>query len=271
MKYLPLFASRALPVLALAFAAMTFTLAAHAAHEEMMKELTGTGKLRVGVAAAPFATSLFVTKGSSGEPQGVTVDLGTALAKKLGTPVEFFVAPNTGVLTDALANGSIDVTFMPVDAEREKRVAFGPKYVLIESTYLATAASGAKTVEDVDRSGMRVIGVANTTTIRAAARTLKHTTISPMTSIDDAMAALREGKADAFALSRDSLPVYVKQIPGSRIVDGGFQNTGIAIAVPQNRPDALAYVSAFLNDAKKSGVVRRALDDAGFGDLPVAP
>jgi polar amino acid transport system substrate-binding protein len=118
---------------------------------------------------------------------------------------------------------------------------------------------------------MRVIGIANTTTIRAATRTLKNTTISPVTAVDDALAALRAGKADAFALSRDSLPVYVKQIPGSRIVDGAFQQTGIAIAVPSNKPDALAYVTAFMEDAKKSGLVRRALDNAGFKEEPVAP
>ncbi len=160
---------------------------------------------------------------------------------------------------------------MPVDEERKKRLAFGPNYFMIESTYMATAASGAKTVADVDRAGMRVIGIANTTTIRAAGRTLKNTTISPVTSVDDAMAMLREGKADAFALSRDSLPVFVRQIPGSRIVDGSFQQTGIAIAVAKNKSAALATVTAFMEDAKTSGVVRRALDDAGFKDDPVAP
>jgi polar amino acid transport system substrate-binding protein len=160
---------------------------------------------------------------------------------------------------------------MPVDEERKKRVAFGPNYVVIESTFMATAASGAKTVAEVDRAGMRVIGIANTTTIRAAARTLKNTTISPVPSVDDAMTALRNGKADAFALSRDSLPVYVEQIAGSCVVDGAFQKTGIAIAIPPGRPDALGYVAAFMEDAKRNGLVRRALDEAGFNDEPVAP
>jgi len=68
---------------------------------------------------------------------------------------------------------------------------------------MVTAASGAKSVEDVDKAGMRVIGIANTTTIRAAERTLKNTTISAATSVDDAIAAMKEGKADAFALGRD--------------------------------------------------------------------
>jgi polar amino acid transport system substrate-binding protein len=84
------------------------------------------------------------------------------------------------------------------------------------------------------------------------------------------MTALKEGKADAFALGRDSLPPYVKQVPGSRITDGHFQQMGIAIAVPRGRPAALAAIIEFMNAAKKDGTVRKALDRGGFED-PVAP
>ena len=236
-----------------------------------MKQLAPSGRIKVGLVFAPSMSAFFVVKEAEGTVRGVTADLAAALSQAAGLPVEHVLFPNSGLATDATESGAVDVSFMPVDEERKKRVAFGPNYVLIESTYMATAASGAQTVADVDRAGMRVIGIANTTTIRAAARTLKNTIISPVTSVDDAVALLRDGKADAFALSRDSLPVYVKQIPGSRIVEGGFQATGIAIAVPKERPAALATVTQFMEEAKKSGLVRRALDDAGFNDEPVAP
>jgi polar amino acid transport system substrate-binding protein len=236
-----------------------------------MKELIPTGKLRVGVVFAPAASAFFVVKDANGEPRGVTVDLANELAQALGVPLELMAAPNSGLVTDATESGAIDVAFMPVDDERRKRVDFGPNYYLIESTYMVTGASGIKTVAEVDRPNVRVVGIANTTTIRAAARSLKSTTISPVPSVDEAVAMLRDGKADAFALSRDSLPPFVAALPGSRIVDGGFQSTGIAIAVPKNRPQALAYVTAFLEGAKASGSVRRALDRAGFPNDPVAP
>jgi polar amino acid transport system substrate-binding protein len=235
------------------------------------KELIPTGKLRVGIVFAPAASAFFVVKDANGEPRGVTVDLAVELAKKLGVPVEFMLAANSGLVTDATESGAIDVGFMPVDEERKKRVDFGPAYFMIESTYLATAGSGIKTVAEVDRPNVRVVGIANTTTIRAAARSLKNTTISAAASVEEAMTLLRAGKVDAFALSRDSLPPLAAQLSGSRIVDGGFQQTAIAIAVPKNRPSALAYVTAFLQQAKASGSVRRALDKAGFPNEPVAP
>lgn len=240
------------------------------AQEGTMKELAPTGKLRIGLVFAPVMSTFFVIKDEAGKPKGVTVDIGEALAQKLNLPVEFVLFPNSGQATDAVESGAVDVSFMPVDAERKARIAFGPDYVRAESTYMVTAASGAKTVDDVDKTGMRVIGIANTTTIRAATRTLKNTTISPVTSVGDAVAMLRDGKADAFALGRDSLPPYVRQVPGSRITDGQFQQIGIAIATQKGKPQALAAITEFLNEAKRDGTVRKALDRGGFED-PVAP
>ena len=254
-----------------AFVAGVLAQVSLAQESAAVKELIPTAKLRVGVVFAPAASAFFVVKDANGQPRGVTVDLANELAEKLGVPVELMVAPNSGLITDATESGAIDVAFMPVDDERKKRVAFGPAYYLIESTYMVTGASGIRTVAEVDRPNVRVVGIANTTTIRAAARSLKSTTISAAPSVDEAVDMLRTGKADAFALSRDSLPPFVAALPGSRIVEGGFQHTGIAIAVPKNRPNALAYVTAFLEDAKRSGSVRRALDRAGFPNEPVAP
>ena len=84
---------------------------------------------------------------------------------------------------------------------------------------MVTAASGIRTLAEVDRPGVRVVGIANTTTIRAAGRSLINTVPIAVTSIDDAVAMLRAGQADAFALGRDSLRPFVAEFPGSHIVD----------------------------------------------------
>ena len=145
------------------------------AQENLMKELAPTGKLRVALVFAPSMSIFFVVKDASGKPRGVTADLAAALGNKFSLAVETVLFPNSGLATDALEAGNVDVSFMPVDEERKKRIAFGPNYVLGESTYMVTAATNAKTVEEVDQAGMRVIGIANTTTIRAAGRSLKNT------------------------------------------------------------------------------------------------
>ncbi len=235
-----------------------------------MKELIPTGRLRAGIASAPALTTLFVVTDAQGV-RGVTVDLANDLAKQLGVPVDFTIASNTGLLTDAIEAGTIDVAFMPIDAERQKRIDFGPAYYIIESTYMVTGASGIKAVAEVDREGIRIVGIANTTTVRAAARSLTKTTIGTTSSIDAALTMMRNGEVDAFALSRDALPPFVASLPGSRMTDGGFQRTGIAVAVQKGRSGVLDYVTQWMNGAKTNGVVRKALDAAGFKDEPIAP
>ena len=82
---------------------------------------------------------------------------------------------------------------------------------------------------------------------------------------------MRSDRADAFALSRDTLRPIRPLVPGSRVVTGGFQRTSISIAVPKDRPAALAFVTAWLEEAKSSGVVRGIFDAHGFADEAVAP
>jgi len=55
------------------------------------------------------------------------------------------------------------------------------------------------------------------------------------------------------------------------VLSGNFQQTGIAVAVPKGRPIALKIASELLEVAKTSGLVRRALDAAGFPEAAVAP
>jgi polar amino acid transport system substrate-binding protein len=62
----------------------------------------------------------------------------------------------------------------------------------------------------------------------------------------------------------------------AHILDGGFLNSSTAVAVPKGKPEALEpealeYVSQFVEDAKASGLVRRAFDSMNLQNSQVAP
>ena len=82
---------------------------------------------------------------------------------------------------------------------------------------------------------------------------------------------MHEGHIEAIALSRESLAGLVSKIPGSRILDDAFLNSSTAVCVPKGKPAALAYVSEFIEEAKASGLVRRALDEMGLTASQIAP
>jgi polar amino acid transport system substrate-binding protein len=164
-----------------------------------------------------------------------------------------------------------DVTFMPVDAERAKRVSFGAAYHVLTSTYLVMPDAPIKTIADANKPGVRIAIVDGTATSRAARATTKDATFIVIKGVDEGVALLKEGKADAIALSRESLTGLAGKLPGSRILDGGFLNSFTAAAVPNGKPDALAYVSAFVEEQKASGAVRNSFDEIGLKNSVVAP
>jgi polar amino acid transport system substrate-binding protein len=242
------------------------------AQDAAVKELTPTGKLRVAIAVGPSPSALYSLKGATpGTYRGVTVDLATALAKKLGVPLEFVPYLGTGEIQASASTGVWDVSFMPVDEERKKFVDFGAPYHILQSTYLVAPGADVKTIEDTNRPSVRIAGVEGTATFRASNRTSPNATHITLNGVDAAVELMKAGKADAIALSRESLTGLADKIPGSRILDGGFLNSTTAVAVPKNKPAALAYMTAFIEDAKASGLVRHAFDDVGMKSSQVAP
>jgi polar amino acid transport system substrate-binding protein len=238
----------------------------------VMSQLVPTGKLRVAIAVAPAPSALYAVKdAATGKFRGVSVDLGSALAKKLGVPVEFLPHLASGEIQNSAASGKWDVTFMPVDEERKDFVDFGDAYHLLQSTYLVAPGAKLAAVEDANAPGLRIGGVANTATFRAAQRSAPKARFVAVPGVDAALAAMKAGEIDALALSRESLTGLLTKIPGSRILDGGFLNSATAVAVPKGKPEALAYVSAFIEEAKSSGLVRRSFDAMNLKNSQVAP
>jgi polar amino acid transport system substrate-binding protein len=236
-----------------------------------LKELAPTGKLRVAIGVSPAPSAFYAIKdATTGKFRGVTVDLGTALAQKLGVPVEFIPYLASGEIQAAANSGVWDVTFMPVDEERKKIMDFGSPYHLLQSTYLVPGSSPIKSIPDANVTGVRIVGVASVT-FRASNRASPKATHIAAAGVNEAIEMMRAGKADALALGRESLGGAAAKLPGSRILDGGFLNSTTAVAVPKGRPAALVYVTAFVEEAKASGLVRRGFDDVGLKSAVVAP
>ena len=236
----------------------------------VLQQLAPTGKLRVAVAVAPSPSAQFAIKDGDGF-KGVAVTLGQALAKKLGVPAEIKPHQASGEIQNSAADNKWDVAFLPVDEERKKFVDFGNAYHLLQSTFLVAPGSKLQSVKDADAKGVGIGGVANTATFRAAVKSTPKATHIEFAGVDAAAAALREGKIEAIALSRESLGGLASKISGARVLPDAFLNSSTAVCVPKGRPAALVYVSEFIEEAKAAGLVRSALDDMGLKSSQIAP
>jgi len=235
-------------------------------------DVAPTGSLRVAIGVGPSPSAFWAVKDpSTGEPKGVTVELGKAAAAKLGVPLQLVQYPNSGEITAAAGKGAWDISFMPQDPAREKLIDPGPAYVTYVTTYIVRAGSTIRNARDVDQPGVRVGGVEGTATSRALARTLKQAKLVLFKDAEEAQAQLAQGKLDALAQGREALLDFAKKARGTRVLDEPIVSTSVIVVVPKDRPATRAWAARFLEEAKADGTVRRALDSAGFKDAAVAP
>jgi polar amino acid transport system substrate-binding protein len=236
----------------------------------VLQQLAPTGSLRIAIAVSPSPSAQFAIK--EGDTfRGVAVTLGRALAETLGVAAQILPHQASGEIQNSAVDNKWDVAFLPVDEERKKFVDFGNAHHLLQSTFLVGPASSMRSVKDANAKGIAIGGVANTATFRAATKATPSATHVEFAKVDAAVAAMQEGRIQAIALSRESLSGLLGKIAGARILDDAFLNSSTAVCVPKGRPAALAYVSEFIEEAKASGLVRRALDEMGLTSSQVAP
>jgi polar amino acid transport system substrate-binding protein len=248
---------------------VSMMLSGPASADALKDQLVPTGKLRVAIGISPAGGAYWSTKTETGGYAGVPVDLGKAMADQLGVPVEYVAYQNSGLITDSVATGAWDVTWLPKDAERETKMSFGPIYEVTEATYIVKPGSLITNFQTLDQPGIKVAAVNNTTTMRGAVAHLKHAEVKGYQTYDEIFNLLKNGEIDAFALSRDQLTAMSKKIPGTRVLDETFKQTVTAIAVPLNHPQALEFATRFMTEAKSNGLLRKAFDNNGLKDTPL--
>jgi polar amino acid transport system substrate-binding protein len=102
--------------------------------------------------------------------------------------------------------------------------------------------------------------------------TLKNATLVRVKSLADLEALLKSGNADAIAATKAFLFGRVASQPGARVLDGSILTEPIAMAVPKGRdPAAASAVADFVEEAKRSGLVKAAIVKAGLLGVVVAP
>jgi len=232
-----------------------------------MKQLTPQGKLRVGVNLGNF---LLVQKNPDGSIRGIVPDLAQELAKRLGVEAELRKYEKVGEVADGAKKGEWDVAFIGAEPQRAAEIDFSAPYVEIEANYLVPADSPIQSMDQVDRQGVR-IAVAN----RAAyhlwlERNIKHATLVTGDSIDGSYQVFLKDKLEVLAGLKPRLMEDLAKLPGARILGGRFMSVQQAIGTPKGRPEGAAYLRAFAEEVKASGLVAQLIARHGIKGLTVA-
>jgi len=232
-------------------------------------DLAPTGKLR---AAINYGNFILATKDrATGESRGVAIDLAHEIARGLGAPVEIVAYDSVAVMGDAAPTGAWDIAFLGSDPVREKIMSFTAAYLEIEATYLVPGGSPLRTAAEVDRDGVRVAAPARANYELFLSRNLKHAQLVSTASAEAAFELLTSGKVEALAGLTQSLLGLEPRLAGSRLVEGRFMGVQQSIAVPKGKDAGLAHLRQVVEDAKRSGLVARAIERTGAKGVSVAP
>jgi polar amino acid transport system substrate-binding protein len=250
----------------LLLAATASALAQAAAPPDAVRDLAPAGRLR---AAINFGNGVLAQKGPNDEPRGITPDLATELAKRLGVPIEFVRYEAAGKVFEGAKAGAWDVGFIAIEPVRAADIEFTAPYVIIEGTYMVAKDSPLKEIADVDKPGIRISVGLNSAYDLYLTRTLKNATLV-RAAVGGGAAGIElfvKDKLEATAGVRQPLENYAKAHPEMRVMAGAFQEIHQAMGTPKvdgrARSAGAKYLAAFVEDVKASGFVADALKRSG--------
>ncbi|HUR88694.1 MAG TPA: ABC transporter substrate-binding protein [Ramlibacter sp.] len=237
---------------------------------DIAKALAPTGKLR-----ASINTGNAVLAGkhpATGAAKGVSVDLATEFARRLGVPIELVVFDTAARSVDAVANEQADIGFFAIDPKRGERIAFTAAYVLIEGAYLVREDSPLRSNEEVDRAGHTVVVGQGSAYDLHLSRELKNAQIVRAPTTPTVVDVFMTERADVAASVKQQLEIDAKRVGGVRLLPGRFMVIQQAMGCPRSRgADAAAELSRFVEEMKASGFVAQALARHGIQGASVAP
>jgi polar amino acid transport system substrate-binding protein len=233
---------------------------------DIVKAFAPTGTLRV---AINLGNSVLAQKDPvTGAPKGVTPELAAELASRLSLPHKFATFDAAGKVFEAIKRGEIDLAFLAIEPVRAAEIDFTAPYVIIEGVYLVPKDSPLKSVDEVDRPGVRIAVNRGSAYDLFLTRTLKHATL---VRGDDGVSLFKRDKLEAAGGVKQPLVAYAKTDPSVRVMDGRFMEIRQAMGTPKGRTAAAQYLRGFVEEMKASGFVADALKRSNQPDAAVAP
>ena len=208
----------------------------------------------------------------SGEPEGVSIDLATHLAQRLGVPLRLVVFEAASKSVEAVAQGQADVGFFAIDPLRGEAIAFTAPYVLIEGAYLVKQDSPLQRNEEVDQAAHTIVVGQGSAYDLYLSREIKQAQLVRSPTSPEVVSYFLAHGHDVAAGVKPQLEAELPRIPGLRMLPGRFMVISQAMGLPKSRgEEAAAYLHQFVEDIKSSGVVASALARHRIEGATVAP
>lgn len=235
----------------------------------VISDLAPTGMLR---AAINFGNPILANRDpASGLPRGVSVDLATELARRLGVRVEFVTYDAAGRVFEGAKAGAWDIAFLAIDPVRANEIEFTAAYVVIEGAYMVRRNSPIRSNADVDRPGIRVAAARGSAYDLYLSRELKQAKIVHAATSQAVTDTFITGNLDVAAGVRQQLEADARRVPDVRLLDGRFMVINQAMGTLKGRSAGARYLRDYVEEVKASGFVGQVMARHRIEGAAVAP
>lgn len=239
--------------------------AAQQLNDSRVAELVAAGQVRIGLFPPQY------TKDSTGELRLVWAEVARAFAARVGVRLVLVERRTPPEAIACLKETACDILFLPLDNRAIAVGDFSHPIFQFDYTLLVPSDSSIRRVADADRSGVRIAAVRNHASTNELSRQLKHAELVYAATPELTFDLLRNGQAEVMASTRNALLQFSDQLSGSRVLDDRYGANINRMVVPKGKSEWLAYVTEFVEEAKASGLVQKAIDGAGPRGVTVAP
>ena len=224
--------------------------------------LAPSGVLRVGV--YPGSPTSMVRDPKTGDKVGVALNLGQALAGRLGVPFQLVEFDRVAQVVDAVTSGAVDFTFTNATEARARDVDFSQALLQVELGYLVPANSDIASASEIDRPGVKVGVTQGSSSFATLSRVYKNASLVTAPSVPQAQEMLRQGQVQAYATNKAILNDMLDNLPGFKILPGRWGEEHMALAVPKGREAGKAFLRQFAADAQTNGLLASIVAKSGL-------
>jgi glutamate transport system substrate-binding protein len=239
------------------------------------KAIKDRGVLRTGGSETGQLFSLLDLE--TGKVVGFDAGLSQMLAQYiLGEPTTELTVTTVDTRETLIQNGSVDGVFATysITPARAEKIAFAGPY-LVSGAAIMVRSDNTDITSVGDLAGKTVTTQTNSTTLTALQDQVPTANLQPYTNDAECVAALTQGRADAYAIDQSILISDAIGNPAVKVVGEPFTVDPYGIGVTKDDPSAKAFVNAWLKTIEDDGswadLWKATIGTVVEGDAPAPP
>ncbi len=224
---------------------------------KVINQLAPKGYIRAAINLSNF---LLVTgKETNGDPKGVSPDMARALAKELDINIKLISFKRPGELADAIQEDAWDIGNIANEPARAKSITFSLPYTTIESTFLIRNGCSIKTLQDVDKKGIKIAVAERSAYDLWLTQNIKNADLIRAKSIDESFLIFQKNKYEVLAGLRPKLVDDIKKTTDCFILNEPFTFINQCIGSKPGNLEAENFINNFVKKKIEDGFVSNLL------------